>query len=87
VCLKTNPLFNQGDLVSDPIQLAPYQSPPEPSDADKAKYYRDQLRPLLQACADILNDAGHSGIVIGFNVPRDQFGRHVVGEITVTRPL
>lgn len=56
-------------------------------DVDLARKARDEIRPVLEEVARIMNDYQVHGLVIGFAFGSDQFGRRFVGEISVARPL
>jgi hypothetical protein len=57
------------------------------SDADKAKEYKAELRTRLEEVCAILNRANADGLVLGFNITRDGFGRNVIGALDATKPL
>lgn len=57
------------------------------SDSEKAAEYRAKLVPLLEHACAILNSARSEGLIVGFNVNPDQYGRHRIQAIDVTRPL
>lgn len=60
---------------------------PGKTDAEKAKAYRAELGPVLEQVAEMVNRAARDGLVLGFNMTRDQFGIMRTGEILVTKPL
>lgn len=57
------------------------------SDADKAKSYRDQIRPLLEQACEIITAARRDGLVIGFALAPDQGRTQRVGNIDISKPL
>jgi len=56
-------------------------------DAELAKELRAEARAALDTLCAIMNRARGHGLTIGFNVGNDQYGRYVVPEISVVRPL
>ena len=71
--------LTRGDLQN--VQPLP------PTAAQRAEAYREECRPLLEELAQIIQRARADGLIIGFNVAPDQYGRMKVGEISVTKPL
>lgn len=69
--------------MNEPIKLATDRK----SDADLAKAYRDEMRAALGPVCDILQRARNDGLVIGWNISPDQYGRINVPNIDVTKPL
>ena len=57
------------------------------SDVDLAKSWKDKLRPLLTEVCTLMNSASQGGLVLNFQIGRDQFGRAFVQDISVVRPL
>lgn len=57
------------------------------TDADKAKEYRERLRPLLEHAAQVVNEAQRDGLVINFALGRDAYGLLRVQDIQIARPL
>jgi hypothetical protein len=72
-----NPLFVQNglSLVAGPTdtQLA----------ADLKKRTEAALAPVME----IMNEASRHGLVLGWAINRDQFGRNRIEQITVLKPL
>jgi hypothetical protein len=60
---------------------------PRPNDADLAKQYRERMRLALEPVVALMNEASANGLEIGFQLGRDQYGRHIVMPIGVARPL
>lgn len=59
---------------------------PFKSDADMARELRDKVHALLiQVCAE-MDAASPRGLIVGFHIDRDKFGRNVP-HIEVVKPL
>ena len=57
------------------------------TDIAKAERYRNSLRTPLTTVASFINEAQKDGLLINFQIGRDQFGRAYVQDISVVRPL
>lgn len=68
-------------------QAIPVQLVTGKTDAEKAATYRAELMPILEKVAGVLNRARAEGLIVGFSVNADQYGRHRIQVIDVTRPL
>jgi hypothetical protein len=60
---------------------------PGKTDRDLADDYRKQLRDVLKPVAEILDSASRDGIIISFQFARDAFGRAIIQDIIINRPL
>ncbi len=60
---------------------------PSKSDAEKAEAYRAEMTEALKPVLDILNRARNDGLIIGWAIGADQFGRVTMPKIDVTKPL
>lgn len=61
---------------------------PGKTDGEKAAAYRAEIGPLLTQLADILYRARQDGLNVGWTgFGIDQFGRSVVPNIDITKPL
>lgn len=60
---------------------------PGKNDQQLANEYRSELLPLLEKIADIFNRARSNGLNPSFNIGPDNFGRSVVKEIGIVKPL
>lgn len=56
-------------------------------DEDVATELRAEMRPLLQSVVDLQNRATRLGVVVGFQLARDQLGRNFIQSIDVIKPL
>lgn len=69
-------------MTDNTIALAPTRS-----DRDTAADLRQRMQGLLESVMELLDEANRSGLVIGFNLCRDSFGRNRIAEIQVSKPL
>ena len=60
---------------------------PGQSDEDKAAAYRAEITPLLDRVVEVVARAKKEGLIIGFNIAADQYGRPKVQTIDITKPL
>lgn len=58
-----------------------------PTDADVAQNIRDEIRPVLEQLAAILNRGKAHGLIVSFTMQQDQYGRATVTEPSIVRPL
>jgi hypothetical protein len=59
-----------------------------PTDANLARLARTEISPLLDQLAIVMNKyRSQHGLILGFSIQLDQFGRHRPSHIDVTRPL
>lgn len=78
--------------MPDPdLQILPgkiSELPPNKTDAEKAKAYREEIRPLLEQVGAIVERARRTdGLIIQFSMGADSFGREQVTGLNVTKPL
>ncbi len=57
------------------------------TEAQKAADYRAEIMPILDQACEIISRARKEGLIIGFNISPDQYGRSRVAEITIVKPL
>ncbi len=57
------------------------------TDTQKAEAYRAEMTEALKPVLDILNRARNDGLIIGWAIGADQFGRVTMPKIDVTKPL
>lgn len=60
---------------------------PGKSDRQLAEEYRVQLQVVAAPLIDLLNKAKGDGLSIGFNFAPDNYGRVVMKDINVVKPL
>lgn len=60
---------------------------PPPTDAEKAKKYRDEVRPILDQVCALIDTARRDGLEISFGLGPNQFGKQVVQNLGVVKPL
>jgi hypothetical protein len=60
---------------------------PGKSDAEAAAEIRAEAGDALKRLCDIMDRAKAAGLAVTFRIGPDQFGRNVVQEIAVVRPL
>ena len=60
---------------------------PTKSDKDLADEYRQRLREAFRPILDIMDEASKNGLLVGFNIARDPFGKAIIQEIQVNKPL
>jgi hypothetical protein len=60
---------------------------PSKTDAEMAQEIRAELRPLLEQIASIMGRARKSGMNIGWAIGWDNYGRAVINQIDVNKPL
>ncbi len=68
--------------MPEPISIVPGKT-----DVDLAASYRAELTRALSPIAEILDRAKADGLSISFSVAPDQYGRFVLKEISVVKPL
>jgi hypothetical protein len=56
-------------------------------DEDVATELRAEVQPLLEQVVALQNRAAKAGMILGFALSRDQFGRNFVQSIDVIKPL
>lgn len=59
----------------------------ERTDAERATDIRNELRPHLNAVADVLEKSKQLGLTVRFDIGNDSNNRVVVKEITISKPL
>ena len=57
------------------------------TDQEKADAYRNETRTLLEAFCGLRERAKRDGLVINVAVVWDQYGRSVVGDVSIVKPL
>jgi hypothetical protein len=57
------------------------------TDQEKAAIYRSEALPLLEAICSLRDRARKDGLIIGFSLAWDQFGRSVVSDLNIVKPL
>lgn len=65
-----------------PLSLVPGRT-----DRELAEEFRQRLRAALAPAMEIVDDATREGLVVNFVLGRNAFGRCVINDISVTRPL
>ncbi len=68
--------------MADPVTLVVGKP-----DTVLASEFRKELEPVLAKAAEIIDRARASGLSISFNVSADNFGRIVVKDIAIVKPL
>lgn len=58
-----------------------------PTDANLAMQARAEIMPVLERLAEIQNKYISHGLVVGWSIQRDQYGRNRPSSIDVLRPL
>jgi hypothetical protein len=58
-----------------------------PTDADRATDLKRRAEAALAPVVEIMNEAARHGLVLGWAINRDQFGRNRIEQITVLKPL
>lgn len=61
--------------------------PVVPTDKERADAIRTKLQPLLEQLVATFNDAERDGLIVTFNIGRNQYGRHAVQNIAISKPL
>lgn len=62
-------------------------SPFVSADAEAAQCVRDALGPLLREVCEVLDRAQAAGLDVNFQINRDQFGKRVVQNLSIVKPL
>jgi hypothetical protein len=57
------------------------------TDAELAADLRRRTEAALAPVMEIMNEASRHGLVLGWGINRDQFGRNRIEQITVFKPL
>lgn len=57
------------------------------NDRTIAETYRKDMHDLASRVADLINEARKSGLEVGFQIARDEFGNAFVPRISVVKPL
>lgn len=57
------------------------------SDAERAQRLRADLEGPLAKVIEVVNEARRDGLVVSFNIGPDAYGRIVVKELSIVRPL
>ena len=60
---------------------------PAKTDRDLAALLRERIKGAYGPILDILNEANAAGLHVNFGTDRDIFGRLMLGEIRISRPL
>ncbi len=67
--------------MADKIESPPF------TDQQKADAYRAEIMPHLNAACAVIDRAKKDGLIFGFNLSDDQYGRRTVQGLTVVKPL
>ena len=58
-----------------------------PTDTELAADFKKRTEAALAPVIEIMNEASRHGLVLGWGINRDQFGRNRIEQITVLKPL
>jgi hypothetical protein len=80
-------LRSEGRRMGLPVSTPVIEFVAGKTDADLAAEFRAELRPLVEQIAKIMERARRHGLNTGFAITWDAYGRAIVQQIDVTRPL
>lgn len=60
---------------------------PTKTDAEKAEAYRKEMGEVLKPVCDVLERSRKDGLIVGWNLAPDEFGRYRAPFISITKPL
>jgi hypothetical protein len=74
-------------MTATALPNGPYLLDAGPTDVERAADLKKRAEEALAPVTEIMNEASRHGLVLGWAINRDQFGRNRIEQITVLKPL